>query len=482
MRRLRFLTGFILGTILAIGLTGCAKQYKPASLPQSLPETWAVQADSKSAGSFPKKELSSPQFQFGKIMTKDLTMSSSLLDLIDDARVTNLVEEAMAGNPDLKATAARLKASGFLLSQTSSRRLPELTAGASRGRNNHNLDESGSPDASDSYQVSASISWELDVWGRISDLQQAEILGHKALEKEYLRAYDALAARVIQAWIQSVAACQTLAIEEERLAALQKIEDTLLFRYREGLGSLEDYSAARTRTKVATASVSSRAEIHRRSLRSLEVLVGRYPEAAILKTDVMPEIESAPIVPPHAALKNRPDIQAALSRIDADQYAAIAAQKNRLPALRLVAEVSKSSTSFSDLDTASRIWNLAAGLTQPIFQGGRLKDEAMAKEAQAEAAVWDLAQAVLAAMKEVEDAMDNETALAFQEAALTDAVLEAVKTSEYFLTRYRSGLDNIQTLLIAREQEMNIKTSLTDIKAARMTNRIDMALALGLGV
>ncbi|MCG8687923.1 MAG: TolC family protein, partial [Desulfobacterales bacterium] len=137
---------------------------------------------------------------------------------------------------------------------------------------------------------------------------------------------------------------------------------------------------------------------------------------------------------------------------------------------------------FSDLDTASRIWNLAAGLTQPIFQGGRLKDEAMAKEAQAEAAVWDLAQAVLAAMKEVEDAMDNETALAFQEAALTDAVLEAVKTSEYFLTRYRSGLDNIQTLLIAREQEMNIKTSLTDIKAARMTNRIDMALALGLGV
>ena len=467
-------------------VTGCAKRPKPADLPTPSPKAWAVQekADAsltdegsgKAPTPVPRRQVHS------QIRTGDLTMTASLLALLNDPGVTGLVEEALANNPDLNATAARLKASGFLLSQTGSRRLPEISAGADRGRNNQSLDDAGEPKAVNAYQVSANISWELDVWGRISDLHQAQVMEHDALGMAYVQAYDALAARVIQAWISAVATSQTHRIEEERLAALTKIEDALLLRYREGLGSLEDYAAARTRTEVARANVSARTESHHRALRTLEVLVGRYPRAEQLPSETLPEIKTAPVVPPEAALKNRPDIRAALAKVDAGRLTALAAEKSRLPALRLVTEISKSSTSFSNLDTASRIWSLAAGLTQPVFQGGRLKDEAMAREAEAEAAVYSLAQTVLSAMKEVEDTLENETALARQESALTTATQEAAKTTAYFRTRYRNGLDNIQTLLIAQEQEMNIKTSLTDIRAARMTNRIDMALALGLGV
>ncbi len=470
----RLFSGLFLCLALWILGTGCASRPEPAILPEDLPATWSEVTKSGQITPNPAQSI--------QVGSEDLEVTSSLLDLINDPQITALVEEALANNPDLKATAARLKASGFLLSQTGSQRLPEISAGATRGRNNQTPDALGNPEARNNYQISANLSWELDIWERLTDLHQAQVLSHEALAREYTRAYDALAARVIQAWINCVATYQTLKIEQERHTALEKIETALVLRYREGLGSLEDYSAARTRAQVAKANVSSRTETHHRALRALDVLAGRYPRAEKFPSDTLPAICKAPVLPPGTTLKNRPDIQAALARIDADLLTALAAKKNRLPALRLVSEVSKTSFSSSNLDTASSLWSLAAGLTQPIFQGNRLKDEAQAKAAEADAAVYNLAQTVLRAMKEVEDTLNAEASLAFQETALATATLEAAKTTDYFLTRYRNGLDNIQTLLIAQEQEMNIKTSLTDIKAARMTNRIDMALALGMGV
>lgn len=474
-----FIRCLFLITVLCAVAAGCAgRQEKPAVLPENLPADWAVLSASDDAGANkPPLPLASRR----QIKAADLPMTASLLDLLDDPTVTALVEEALANNPNLKATAARLKASGFLLSQTGGRRLPEVALGADRGRNNQSVDETGEPLAQNAYGVSANISWELDIWGKISNLHQAQELAHEALGLEYLRAYDALAARVIQAWISALAAARTLEIEKERLTALLNIETSLLNRYREGLGDLKDYSAARTRTEVARSNVSARTETHHRALRTLEILAGRYPKAGQFLHGDLPDIRTAPVVPPDAALKNRPDIRAALARINAGHLNALAAHKDRLPALRLIASVSKSGAALSELDTASRIWNLAAGLAQPVFRGGRLKDRAMAREAEAQALVYTLAQKVLSAIKEVEDALEKETALARQETALATATQEAEKTTAYFRTRYRNGLDNIQTLLTAQEQEMNIKTSLTDIKAARMANRIDMALALGLG-
>lgn len=476
----RHIPGLILAVTLCMAASGCTglNRPEPAELPGDLPTQWSSVAGAVEPGGNPPQQ----QAAAGQVRIKDLAVTTSLLDLFNDDGMAALVRQALDHNPDLKATAARLRASGFLLSQTGSRRLPQVSAGADQGRNNQYTDETGAPDTKNHTQISASISWELDLWGRISDRNHSQVLEHKALALEYTRTYDALAARVIQAWINGVAVRQALGIEKERLAALQKIESILLLKYRQGLGSLEEFSAARTRTQVARSNVHARKRFYNSALRTLDILAGRYPGAGKALGKNLPQIRRAPILPPGAALKNRPDIQAALARINAGHLAALAARKDRLPALRLVAEVSKSATSLSQLDTASRIWSLAAGLTQPVFQGGRLKDQALARQAEADAAVYDLARAVLAAMKEVEDALDKETALAAREQALTIAVLEATRTTRYFLDRYRKGLDNIQTLLNAQEQEMNIKTSLTDIRAARMANRIDTALAMGLGV
>ncbi len=197
----RLLSGLFLCLALWILGTGCAGRPKPAALPEDLPAAWAGEAESGQVKPDPAQSV--------RVGSEDLAVTSSLLDLINDPRVTALVEEALANNPNIKATAARLKASGFLLSQTESQRMPEISAGASRGRNNQTTDALGNPTARNNYQISANLSWELDIWGRLTDLHQAQVLSYEALTKEYTRAYDALAARVIQAWINCVATYQT---------------------------------------------------------------------------------------------------------------------------------------------------------------------------------------------------------------------------------------------------------------------------------
>ncbi len=462
MKNFTLISKILILLSLVMLLTGCAAKKPPAALPNDIPLTWTESSPSPTV--------------------KDLPMTASLLDLIKDPALTAIVKEALENNPDLKATAARLKSSGFLLSQTGSRRLPDVSLSMNKGRNNLGVDAAGKPRTKNQYRVSAIVSWEIDLWGKLSDQHRSARANLEAQTQDYTKAYDSLAARVIQAWIRAIATNQTLGIERQRQKALEKIETALVHRYREGLGDLEDYSAARTRSQLARANFSVGRSAHKKALRALEVLMGKYPRAREITAKTLPSIDSAPVMPPASVLKNRPDIQAALARIDAGNLTALAAQKDRLPALRLVSELSKTSVHGSSLDTADRLWSLAAGLTQPIFQGGRLKDEAQAQTLKADAAVHDLAMALLRAMKEVEDTRDMERGLARQEASLGIAAQEAAKTTAFFMTRYRKGLVNIQNLLIAQEQEMNIKTQLTDIKASRMTNRIDMALALGLGV
>jgi outer membrane protein TolC len=85
-------------------------------------------------------------------------------------------------------------------------------------------------------------------------------------------------------------------------------------------------------------------------------------------------------------------------------------------------------------------------------------------------------------MKEVEDAMDLDRELGVQIGALHTSLQESAKSSLYYEQRYRQGLDTIQSLLIAKEQEMAVKIRFNQLKAERLINRIQLALILGVGI
>lgn len=456
--KIRLVLGLVI-IIPALWLQGCTSAFStaPAALPEGIPGSFST-----------------------SVGTDALPIAASFLDLIDSAELRALVAEALENNPDIKAAAFRLRSARILLSGTASQRIPKLSAGFSRGRSNQeNPYSTFERDTRTTHKITANVSWEIDLWSRLADEYQAANQEVLAKEQDLQKARDLLAARVIQAWIRQESGRRAKAIETRRVSVLQQIEDILIHRYKDGIGSLDEYAAARTRTQVAKADLSVQHADLANSARTLEVLLGRYPQGQLSWGRDWPALALPALDTPAAVLFNRPDIRAGLARVEAAQNQARAADKARLPGMTLSGELFRSGTRLSDIGSATTYWGLLGSVFQPLFERGRLGDEARAGHLQADAAIQDLHTIVLQAFSEIENALTLEKELAVQAKALEIAALESENSSRYSVARYCQGLENIQTLLIAREHEITVKLRLNQTRADRLSNRVDLAIALG---
>lgn len=410
--------------------------------------------------------------------TPALEITGSLLDMVKDEEALKLVQEALENNYDLKSAALRLKSSGLLLAVTASERFPKVEAGYSLGRADQIL-EAG---AQTSHKVSISASWEIDLWGKIADEHQASKYLFEAGQLEYQRAMDSLAARVLQSYLDLKAQKMKLDIHRKRIAIYKNIEDSILDNYQAGVGSLDDLATARTKTEIANADMAEAMQLYEESARTLEVFLGRYPDGGLHFSGELPDIyPPAPSVPA-SILENRPDIQAAMAKFRSTGSSASASQKAMLPNIVISADIFRDNTRFDKLGATRNSWSLIGNLLYPVFNSHKLKSEAKAAKAEAEAAYMDFVSTVIGAMKEAENTFAKEKYLEIRLEHLNAAARNAEKSSRYYEKRYREGLENIISLHTAQEQELSVISSIIDLKAARIINRIDMALSLGTGV
>ncbi len=431
---------------------GCAtlQPTEEAALPTGLPESWT-----------------------SEVAAVELPIAASFLEWANEEALNELVREAVEKNFDLRATAKRLEAQGYLLGLTRGQMLPQAQATLSSGRND--LDTG----AYNHHRGSVGVNWELDLWGKLADEHAAATGAYKAAEQDWQRLRDALAARVIQTWIEQVAFRRAVAIESERLEVLQTVESLLTERYRDGTGNLDELSTARSRTEIARADLSLQRAALNESIRRLELLVGRFPRGELLSGVTLPVVVAPVASVPADALENRPDVQAVLARVEAARRTMRSAKKEALPSVRFSGEVFRESARLGGLNNAVDQWSILGSLFQPLFQGGRIRSVSRARVSEAEAALLDLHSVVLQSLKEVEDSLDVEESLRVQAEALAIAADESESSSRYYEDRYRKGLDSLQSMLIAKEQEMAVKLRLNDVRGRILINRIDLALALG---
>lgn len=439
----------LVSVYLAAGCT-TLRPIEEAALPKGIPESWTSDAGST-----------------------ELPVTARFLDWVDEEALNELVHEALRNNPDLAATVRRLEAQGYLLGLTRAQRLPQIQAGLNSGRND--LDTG----RFDQHRLSVGVNWELDLWGKLADQQAAAQGALEAAEQDWQRLRDALAARVIQTWIEQVAFRKAVGIESERVEVLQKVESLLTERYRDGTGNLDELSTARSRTEIARADLSLQQAALNESIRRLELLVGRFPVGRLVSQSELPVVMPPMVGVPTETLENRPDVRASLARVESARRSTRSAKKEALPSVRFSGDVFREGTRFGDLDGAADQWSFLGSLFQPLFEGGRIRSVSRARASETEAAVFDLHAVVLQALKEVEDALDVAGSLRVQADALSVAAEESESSSRYYEDRYRKGLDSLQSMLIAKEQEMAVKLRLNDVQGKILMNRINLALALG---
>ncbi|MCG8566025.1 MAG: TolC family protein, partial [Desulfobacterales bacterium] len=299
------------------------KQVKPGPLSWFLLLLLLPLASGCLGGDRGRVPLPLPQHLTAAPSAPALEITQSLLDLVKDPLARDLVREAVENNYNLRATALRLKASGLLLARTGSAPLPTLNGGYAGSRLNPGSDGG----SQGQHKISLSLSWELDIWGKLADQHQGALDGVRAGALDWERAMDSLAARVVQSYYQVKGNQLRVGAQTRRVAIFQAIETTILEKYKMGLGNLNDFSSARSRTETARAALVKARESLDRSLGDLEVLLGRYPGRNLAIAGDWPMVAAPAPTAPAEILLNRPDVRAARARVDAADSTASAQGK-----------------------------------------------------------------------------------------------------------------------------------------------------------
>lgn len=405
------------------------------------------------------------------------------LETLGDPTLTRLVEEAVAGNFELQSAASRVRAAHARARVAGADPLPQmqLAAGASRSERGGIADPAFARSPSNSFELRGQLSWEADLWGRLSDSTRAAHADWRAAQADYEAARLSLAANIARRWFDTIASRAQTRLARDTVESFEKSLATIENRYRQGIGEALDVRLARNNLANARANLSQRRRLQRNLVRELETLLGRYPVGGVDSPQTLPLVTGpVPAGLPAQLLARRPDLVAAASRLRAAGHRLAGAEKNRLPGIALTASGGTASDALRDLvDLDSFIWSLAADLTQPIFQGGRLAAQRDLARAEDSEALTLYAQTALAAFREVEDALDSENHLAGQEDASRIAAREARAAETLALDQYRRGLTGIITLLESQRRKFDADSALIEIINLRLQNRIDLHLALG---
>jgi NodT family efflux transporter outer membrane factor (OMF) lipoprotein len=394
------------------------------------------------------------------------------LGSFNDPQLDALVQEALVFNPDLMVTAARVEQAAGYVKLSGATLYPQV-----------NLLGTGSlgQDSSGVQGYGVFLNWELDLWGRIRAGREASKTQYAAAELDAEFARQSITALVAKGWFLATETRLQKAIAEDMVVAAERQLSLAQDRRRVGVGDEVDVAQARATLATYRDSVKSLDLALQQALRSLELLVGRYPAAALsVPAQLAPMPAPVPVGMPSELLERRPDVVAAERRVAAAFYRAEEAKAARLPRISLTASVNTiSSEVFVLKDRDNPVWSAGAGLVAPLFLGGQLQSQVEIRTAEQKQAVAEYGRIGARAFGEVENALAAGFTLEQREAILKQAVADNARAVELATVRYRVGSGDLRAV---QQQSLALyasRTALLRVQSERLVQRVNLHLALG---
>ncbi len=409
--------------------------------------------------------------------TKDLTW----LDILRDTTLVAIIQTAIDNNRNLRFAQARIREYRALHGAAIGPLFPEVTANGTASKNKIVL--AGSPPIKyQAFRATGDVSWELDFWGRLrrgAEAANFDLLGRE--EDERATALT-LVSDVATSYLQLRQLDESIRVAEATRAAGQAVLE--LARRRFGEGQISELDVRQFEAQVAdpAARLAQFALQRRQQENALSLLMGQ-PPGDIPRGRPLEEVIQSVTVPdslPGALIARRPDVL----RAERDMQAALArigvAVANRLPNIIISAEYGAQRPQLNNLFAGpGDIYTLQAGLSFPIFTGGRLLSEERAARPRAEELKAQYDQTVLAALREAADALagvrlgrDQFVAQQTQVRALSIAATIAER-------RYASGVSSYLEVLSAEQSLFNAQLSLVQVEQQYLSATVELYKALG---
>ena len=416
--------------------------------------------------------------------------------LYNDAALDALVAEAFEHNRDLALAAARVDEARAQVRVANAALFPSVDATAQRDRTRSSevapIPIPANALERNSYRAQLNVSYELDLWGRLrgaGNAARAELLATEAA-RDTVRV--ALGADVVRGYFNLLALDEQVAVTRRTLALR---EDNLkLQRVRNTAGLTNDFQLSQLEAELAAAQAQLPTLERSRTAEelALAVLLGRSPRAiveSVVKRAVYQNADNSfappPLAPeglPSGLLLRRPDIAQAEQRLAAVHARIGNARAAMFPRIALTGYLGSESRALSDLLSGpALIWQLAFGLTQPIFQAGRLKGEIDAIKAREQQALAQYQKVVQEAFREVQQALSAQTRsreISDAETARATALRDTLRLARI---RYDNGLSSQLDVIDAERNLLTADLSRVDALRARRVAAADLVRALGGG-
>ncbi|MDR5857549.1 efflux transporter outer membrane subunit [Caballeronia sp. LZ062] len=412
--------------------------------------------------------------------------------LFDDATLNDLERQAQDANQNLKAAAARVKEARAINQTARAGLFPTLDAGFGPTREKLSpasqlLPPNANVPAQTLWRAQASVSYEVDLFGRVSnsvqaanaDTQQSEALFRSvqlALQADVAQNYFELRERDAELNVYT----RTVTLREEALKLAER-------RFTEG--DISELDVARAKSELATARSDAMTvqRLRAASEHSLAVLLGKTPaEFPMAANPLKPLTIHVPPGLPSSLLERRPDIAAAERSMAAANARIGVAKAAFFPSLNLTASGGFESATLGDLfNWSSRTFLLGpfAGtmLNLPIFDGGRRKGNLANARAIYEEDVANYRQQVLVAFREVEDNLSDLRILETQTATQADAVNASVRAAQLSRTQYTEGAVNYLDVIDAERTVLQSQRAAVQLAGAQAVSTVNLVRALGGG-
>lgn len=402
---------------------------------------------------------------------------------LGDAQLNALVQQALANNTDVLTAGARVQEAQANLAATDAARSPQVNAtlGASTGRSLTVL----GPSQSRSVQPGLQASWELDLWGRLSQQSQAAAARVQASEADRAAVQLTVAATTVQTYVGLRALQQQLAISQATVLSRDKALQLALDQQRVGYISQLQVTQAQAEYQSVQQQVQQLQWQIDKQLTTLNLLLGQAGGNAQLATQTGVRLQDLqlPAVPaslPSQLLERRPDIARASALLAASSHQLQAQRAAFLPQVSLSASVGSLLVNALDYNPLT-VWSLGGSLLAPLFNGGRLDAQLDAATAQRDQAAYAYRGAVLSAFADVQSALTGTHRLAQQTLHATQRREVLHQSLGFAHDRYEAGYASYLEELDAQRNLYAAELEVVRLHQAELDNRVQLYKALGGG-
>jgi NodT family efflux transporter outer membrane factor (OMF) lipoprotein len=408
-----------------------------------------------------------------------------------DAQLTELVDEALRANNDLRIALSHYDHANALLRGARFNQIPTITAQGTASESRLSADQApGVPrnarDGIESYSVTANAAWELDFFGRIRRDVEANRADTAASANDLAALQVAIVGDVARTYFELRGLQERLRVARDNAENQRETLRLVTARFDAGRGTDFDTSRARAQLEGTLSILPNLDAAIAFAEHRLAVLTGRTPDALIAQLDVAAPLPALPerldAGTPGDLLRRRPDVAAAEERLHSATARIGVATADLFPRFTLgglIGSQAMDASALFERDSETRI--VALGIDWSFLDAGRVRAHIAAADADAEGQLAAYRQSVLLALEDTENALVRHAQARIEDGHRERAALDSANAARLARVRYEAGAIDLLEVLDAERTQLQAQDAFADARTRTAVSVVALYRAMAGG-